>query len=129
MNVLLNGGSDKLVIESDHTNPRIYFSNIGQYAAEVKEKGKSVVFMGPSFIFGLFSSKDIVEVKELEEFLKETNPEGFEIKKTDKISFKVKGQKKPTQTKNILQVSIPGIKFEPENVQKYFSDKGFVIFE
>ncbi|CAI2379686.1 unnamed protein product [Moneuplotes crassus] len=127
MKVVLDGAADRLMIDSDHSNPRIYFSNIGQYASEVKEKGKSVIFIGPTFIFGLFSSKDVIDLKELEELLKETNPDGYEMKKTEKISFKVKGQKKPTQTKDILQISIPGIKFDKEVLQKYFTEKEFSI--
>jgi alanyl-tRNA synthetase len=129
MKCLFSGSSDKMIIDSDQSNPRIYFSSIPQYAAQIKETNKSVIFIGDDFIFGLFSGKDVVDIQKLEEFLKETNPDGFEMKKADKLSFKAKGQKKPTQTTGILQVSIPGVKFERENLLKYFYDQGFNHFE
>jgi alanyl-tRNA synthetase len=129
MKCLLSGKNDKLVVESEHSNPKIYFSNIGQYAAGLKESGKSVVFIGSSFIFALCGDKTAFKLEELQNLLKETNPDGFDVKKVDKINFKVKGQKKPTQTKDILQVSIPGVKFDKETVHKFFSENGFDIFD
>ena len=162
--VLLSGKNDKLVIESEYSNPRIYFSNIGQFASQIKENGKSIIFLGEEFIFGLFNSKDAIDVKELqdkitEEMKKEIERlierevkkeckteekeeerktriaelEGklekkFETKKTNKISYKVKGQKKPIQTKDILQISITGAMFDKTEIQKYLSEKGFENF-
>lgn len=129
MKCVLSGEASSLVITSEHSDPTVYFSNMGQYASAMKEKRKGVVFIGESFIFGLVGNKEYVDIESLKEKLLETNPNGIEVKTQDKVSFKLKGQKKPTQTTDILQFVITGIKVDNEAVQKYFCDNGYQLFE
>lgn len=115
------------MIDSEHSDPTTYFSNMGQYAASLKEKTKGVVFLADTFIFALLGSKDMIDQKVLEEKLKELGNEKPVIKKMEKISFKIKGQKKPTQTKDVVQLAITGVKFDKESMQKFLSEQGFDI--
>ena len=70
----------------------------------------------------------MINVKDLEEKLKETNPNGVTTKVIDKFSVKEKGKKKGVQLQDVVQISIPGIKIDKEAITKYFSDHGFELF-
>lgn len=129
MKYVTSSSASKMVIESDHSDPTLYFSNMATYGAIVKEKNKGVMFIGENFLFGLFGNPDMINLKELEERLKENNPDGVSIQTKNQVSYKAKGEKKPTQTKDILQISVPGIKVDKEALQKYFSETGFELYE
>ena len=128
MKCVLSSEPHKVVIESEHGDPTLYFSHMSQYASGLKEAGKGVIFIGDSFIFGLLGDKDMVNLEELQELLGSTN-EKVVVKKSDKVSYKVKGQKKATQVKDVLQLSIPGLRFEKEDIIKYFVDREYEQFQ
>jgi hypothetical protein len=69
----------------------------------------------------------MVDIKDLEKKLLESGNEEVTMKTMDKINYKVKGEKKPIQTKDVLQVSITGVKYDKEVMQKYFVDNGFEL--
>ena len=47
-----------LAIVSDEPTANSYFSFVPEYAKDIKEKNKGVVFIGDSYVFGLVSTKE-----------------------------------------------------------------------
>ena len=50
---------------SNEENATIYFSFLGQYAQNLKDQQKGIVFVGKNFIFGLIGEKDAVNPEEM----------------------------------------------------------------
>ena len=126
---MLGNSASTALVESDHDDPTLYFSHLNQYASQLKSANKGILFLGETFVFGLFGSKDMVNVKDLEEKLKETNPNGVVTKVVDKFTVKEKGKKKGVPLQDVIQISIPGIKIDKEAITQYFSDNGFAIHQ
>lgn len=103
----------KLLVLSDEENPTIFFSNIGNYAEDIKREKKSIVYVGKTFIFGLFEdpeSKGIAE--ELQKFLE------LPVKAINQL--KVKG--KPIKDLLVLSAVSPN---KIKNPVPFFEQKGF----
>jgi hypothetical protein len=66
---LVQEGS-KVIIISDQKNPTLYFGNLAKYAAKIKDKKSSIVFLGETFAFGLIGDKALVDFAALEAILK-----------------------------------------------------------
>jgi len=75
----------------------MYFSQLPQFAAQLKEKNRGFVFIGKTFIIGLIGNKNQdALVTQLEASCKEMskNKAVKTMKKNDvKFDFKIKGQK------------------------------------
>jgi alanyl-tRNA synthetase len=129
MKCLLSQSSPNYLIESEHDSPTLYFSHLAQYASSIKETQKGVVFLGKNFIFGLVSDPESVDLGEIEEMLNKDNDGKVVVKKMKQVKFKEKGKKKPIQTKDILQFSIPGVKTPTGETNFYFHKfwVGYVI--
>lgn len=88
---------------------------MSQYAESLKSAEKSVVFIGDDFIFGMLGDPNSINISELEEFLKQSNPK-VDLKITDSIN--VKAGKKTSQVKGITQLSINKVQFNKPELLK-----------
>ena len=59
-----------MIVISDQKNPTLYFGNLSKYAAKIKEKKSSIVFLGETFAFGIIGDKTAVDFAALEAVLK-----------------------------------------------------------
>lgn len=48
----------------------MYFGNLSKYAAKIKAKKSSIVFLGETFAFGLIGDKETVDFKGMEAVFK-----------------------------------------------------------
>jgi hypothetical protein len=53
MKFLLKDDKPLYFLKSEQPDPTIYVSYLPQFAAEMKEQGKGIVFIGQSFVMGL----------------------------------------------------------------------------
>jgi alanyl-tRNA synthetase len=60
---LLDTSNDLLVFRSDESNPRLFISNMPQYAKEFKEKKKGAVFVGETWLYGLLGDATKFDAK------------------------------------------------------------------
>lgn len=65
---VLDSQYENVVIFSEEQNATIYFSHLNQYALELKNKGKSVVFIGENFVFALLG-KEFIDVSKVNYFI------------------------------------------------------------
>ena len=90
-------------VKSEQETPTLYFSFLPQYAHQLKEKERGIIFIGGNYILGLLGNNTSEElVKDLEALCKEMSTKPVKMtKKADvKFDFKIKGQK-PVVTKEI----------------------------
>jgi hypothetical protein len=104
-------------VKTDFESPTLFFSYIPQYAHELQQKGKGVVFLGETFAWGLIGKPDTFDLSALEKACKEMSKKEVKVVKKNevKFDFKEKG-KKPVVTKDILQFSITGEGFQVEKL-------------
>jgi hypothetical protein len=69
MKAVLSGASEgNFFIVSDEPVATQYFSFVPQYAKDIKEKNRGIIFIGESYVFGLLSGKDFDgQLKDLQE--------------------------------------------------------------
>lgn len=80
--LVLNPNVQKLIVISKEDDPKLYFSNIGNYADELKQGKKSIVFVGKTFIFMFVGDNDLKIGEELGKFLE------LPIKSVNKVKVK-----------------------------------------
>lgn len=117
MKAVLSPGSEGMFyIQSDEPQATMYFGFVPQYAADIKEKTRGVVFIGESYIFGMVGVKDFEkQIIELTDVCKSmSTKKEVKVAKKDKVKFdfKIKG-KKPVETKEICQFNVTGADFKP----------------
>ena len=111
-------------VKSEQDSPTLYFSFLPQFAKELKELEKGIVFIGKNFILGLLGTtekKDLVD--QLEEIAKKTSSKPVKAMRKDnvKFDFKIKGQK-PVVTKDICQFNITGADFKLDEIEKLLKE-------
>lgn len=56
-------------IRSDQANPKLYFSFLAKNAGILKETGKGVIFVSPSFIYGMLGAQGVIDPEQIKEFV------------------------------------------------------------
>jgi len=89
-------------VKTEQPSPTIYFSFLPQYAEDLKQKGKGIIFIGHDFLFGLLGNPQSLDLAALENCTKSHSKKELKVLKKDqvKFDFKVKG-KKPVVTQGI----------------------------
>ncbi len=64
---LLKDDKQLYYIKSDMADPTLYFSFLPQFAQELQEKGKGIIFLGNSFAFGLLGKPEGFNIELLKE--------------------------------------------------------------
>jgi alanyl-tRNA synthetase len=62
---LLSPEPKLLLVKTDQSNPTLFISNMPAFAEEMKARGKGVVFLGKSFLYGLLGDAAAFDTKEL----------------------------------------------------------------
>lgn len=86
MKYVLDGPQKRMLILSNEQNPTAYFSEIGKYVLQMKEKGKGVIFLADTFLYAAFGDGQF----NLDEFTKVIT-EGevpLKVNKQNKVSLK-----------------------------------------
>ena len=121
MKYVINAAPDSgkfFYVKSEQETPTLYFSFLPQYAHQLKEKERGIIYIGGNYILGLLGNNTSDEmVKELEALCKEMSTKPVKMtKKADvKFDFKIKGQK-PVVTKEICQFNITGADFKEDKI-------------
>ena len=96
-------------VKSEQADPTLYISFLPQFAEEFKVKQKGIVFIASNFLVGLIGNPSQLNMKELEEQVKQMSSKPAKIVIKDKVEFKFKEKgKKPVKTEGILQFMITG---------------------
>ena len=127
MKCALSGEGKGYYVKSDQPNPTLYFSSLNQYAQELKERGKGIVFVGKSFIMGTLGDPASLDLGALEGAAKEMSKKGVKTKSSDQVVYdkKEKGVPKVT-TKGIKNFSMTGDDIKEEVIAKVLEEAGFV---
>lgn len=112
-------------VKTDFDSPTLFFSYIPQYAQELQQKGKGVIFLGETFAWGLIGKSGQFDITALEQACKEMSKKEVKtVKKNEvKFDFKEKG-KKPVVTKDVLQFSITGENFNINRLAQLLKEQG-----
>lgn len=84
----------KAIYVSAEESPTIYVQHFESRAADIKKSGKSVVYIGSNFVFGIMAEASSLDFKGLEEAVKVQPKEGEAPKKAAKVVVKNKAGKK-----------------------------------
>lgn len=103
---------NKLIINSNESDPTIYFSHIGNFAEEIKREKKSIVYIGKTFIFGLFGDDDKALAEEIQKFLE------IPVRQINQLKVKGKAVKDVLVLSAVSQTKI-------KSPLKFFEEKGF----
>jgi len=116
MRYLLSSEVQNGFYKSDESSPTLYFSFLNAFAADLKAKGKGVVYFGDNFITGLLGEPK----PELFEALKAFAGEKAKAKSTNSVSFKNKEVKKskPVKTSDIMSFQVIGDKDQKFDIEK-----------
>lgn len=91
-------------VRAEQENPTIYIASLPAYAETFKAQEKGIVFIGSSYIVGLFGNPASVNIADLEKTAGELSSKPVKGMKKDNVQFKFKEKgKKPIDVKGILQ--------------------------
>jgi hypothetical protein len=112
-------------VKSDQADPTLYFSFLPQFAEQLQQLGKGLVFVGDSFVVGLLGKPELLPVAEVEAVCKVSSSKEVKARTNDtvKFDFKEKG-KKPVVTKGVCQFAITGADFNVTKVAEVLKAKG-----
>jgi hypothetical protein len=96
-------------VKADQDNPTIYIASLPAYAEQFKNDGKGIVFIGSTYMVGLFGNPGSVDIADLEKTANELSSKPVKAVKKDNVQFKFKEKgKKPIDVKGILQFQLTG---------------------
>lgn len=117
-------------VKSDQADPTLYIAFMPQFAAEFKDKQKGIVFIAPNFLVGLFGNPKAIDMKQLEEAVKQLSSKPAKVICKDKVSFKFKEKgKKPIEAKDILQLMVTGADMNVEKLAELLKVQGLQEME
>jgi alanyl-tRNA synthetase len=130
------------VVRTDEDNAKNFISLVPNYAKQLQEAGKGIVFVGQSFVYGLFGRADLYnvngELKKLVETLGETEEEKMKAAADPKnaeaaaAAPKDKGPKKPqflvkdkcNNVANVAELRVFALG-QPDKVVEFLLKEGF----
>jgi hypothetical protein len=90
-------------VRADQDNPTIYIASLPAYAETFKAEGKGIVFIGSTYIVGLFGDPKSIDITNLEKTAGEVSSKPVKGMKKENVQFKFKEKgKKPIDVKGIL---------------------------
>ena len=111
--VLRDGKTHKFFCKSEQDSPTLYISYLPQFAEEFKASGKGVVFLGTSFVVGLFGDPSQIQLAQIEEQCAAMSTKPVKKQVKDKVSFKFKEKgKKPINATGVSSFMITGADFD-----------------
>lgn len=117
-------------VRADQDNPTIYIASLPAYAETFKAQEKGIVFIGSTYIVGLFGNPASVNIADLEKTAGELSSKPVKGMKKDNVQFKFKEKgKKPIDVKGILQFQFTGQDFQVEKLCEYFTVHGLKEME
>lgn len=91
-------------VKSEQDNPTLYIASLPAYAEEFKNQGKGIVFIGSTYICGLFGNPASINLPELEKTAGSLSSKPVKGMKKDSVQFKFKEKgKKPIDVKGVCQ--------------------------
>ncbi len=113
--------------KSEQPNPTLYFSQLPQFAAQLQETKKGIIFVGSDFVIGLMGDASFGGVDALHELCKGMSSKEVKMRVSDsvKFDFKIKG-KKPIVYKGVMQISITGAGFDVEKMSEFLHGHKFM---
>ena len=117
-------------VKSDQSDPTLYISSLPQFADEFKTKQKGIVFLASNFIVGLFGNPSQINMKELEETVKQLSSKPAKVVSKDKISYKFKEKgKKEINVSGVLQFMITGADMNVDKLAELLDVQGLKEME
>jgi len=98
-NLELNPDAQLVVYKTDEPNPTNHISMINKFAGKLKDVGKGVAFVGPTYVVAILG-KPVIDGQKLQQFINHDN-EQRDKKKKDKEKFESKSKSIPRETKPI----------------------------
>ena len=112
-------------VKSEQDNPTLYIASLPAFAEELKKDGKGIVFIGNTYICGLFGNPASINLPELEKTAGELSSKPIKTMKKDSVQFKFKEKgKKPLNVTGICQFQFTGQDFNVEKLSEFFSVHG-----
>jgi len=118
---------ERVIFKSDESEATLYFSFLGACAFDLKERNKSIIYVGETFLYAILGDSKALDLEKLKAELKNKNANANLIVKTE-IKHKDAKTKKTIQVKDIAQFSYIG-ELDSEVIIKFFVDHGFVLAE
>ena len=117
----------KYFVKSEHPDPTLYITNLPQFGEEFKSKGKSIVFVGESFIVGLSGDKETVDVEALKKYAEEVSTKPAKCNVRDKVSFKFKEKgKKAINATGVCMFNITGQDLPVDKFCDILTEQGLI---
>lgn len=117
MRCITSDQNAQFVVRSEQSAPTFFISFLPKFAATLKEQGKSVLFVGNTFVAGICGVPAHFNKELVADLVKDNAKVMTNAKTQEKVKFdpKIKG-KKPIQTDGIVQVLITGQDFNAETI-------------
>jgi len=125
--VIDNPESQRVIFRSDEENPTIYFSYLGGAGQDLKERGKSLIYIGETFIYGVLGNPQVLNIDKLKEEVKRKNASA-NLKISNEIKHQNTATKKKVQVKDVVVFNYIGA-LDREAMIKFLSDYGFTVAE
>jgi hypothetical protein len=122
MKLLLASNDMRVAVNnSDHENPSVYFSFLNNYADQLVNSKKGVIFYNEDFIYGLIGDPTLLQESEFKKYLESNKKENVELKYKSQNSINIDKKKK---INNVYQFMIIHT-FNVNNLTEYFNTLKF----
>jgi len=123
--VINSGDAKNVVFKSDEADSTIYFSFLGASAFDLKERGKSIAFVGGNFVYAILGDPKILDLEKLKAELQKKNPQA-NLRVNTQIKHQDKKTKKKVDVKDIAQFSYIG-DIDTEGIINFLASNGFTV--
>eukprot|EP00753_Platysulcus_tardus_P010643 PLAT2927.1.p2 GENE.PLAT2927.1~~PLAT2927.1.p2 ORF type:complete len:1002 (+),score=576.26 PLAT2927.1:76-3006(+) len=133
---LADAATPSFVVRSSAPDATLYIGQLPLQAAAFKEAGKSMFFVGDTFLYGLCGVADAVALEPLKELLAASGADGGKAAKViskNKVTFKPVGpggkkSKKKVTVKDIVEVTAFNV-CKTDDIMAFLTDAGFILLE
>lgn len=119
-NLIATPGPKVLFSRSEQNDPTMYISFLKQYAQQLKDGKKGIIYMGKNFIVGLLGSPDMLPMEDLIKLAKSLSTKEPKCVQKNTTTYKFSDKKKkPLKVDGVLDFMITGADY---NLSKIAED-------
>ena len=128
--VLRDGTNKNFFCQSEQDSPTLYVSFLPQFAEDFKSQEKGIIFVGKTFVVGLFGDPTKIQLPIIEEQCAAMSTKPIKKNIKDKVSFKFKEKgKKPINATGVASFMITGADFDVGRLVELFENQQIISLD